>query len=554
MADFIKVPVDLNRNIFDYVGTSAAPATDLANAAVGSTYRYLSGGSGNMFWQKTTGGWESVAASASGITLAFADGRYAQLATTNTMSSGVPFIFSNATSAWLVWSNVAAAPSFSTRSVGTKLVLWDSIGGGLVDYALGVESSTMWFSVPGSGNQFKWYAGVTSLATLSSVGNFTAIGNIVSAGFFRGDSNKGILIGNSFFGQQGSGYGEVGYNNNDGAGGANYAVSDWASRLRFISGNISFQTAPSGTAGGAISFTERLVVGPSSMISQIPYIAALVSTTYGQGNQAYLNVQAGTGGGNALRWGHSNPDFINTLGTYHSAGFPYISFHSYQTTGDAFLRLGSSTLPMQMRHDSVGGNFSILWGAAGTAGTSISWNEQFKFTDGGVFHCLASGGGIRSPYFLVTTGTGAGSYMDGSLNTHGSVAITGINSGYAGIRFVSIGYTLMSSGVGGVALGMYSGSAWMFYISDGADIAGRTTFWHNRQYFHVACTSSQSSGGIQFTNNSLTVKGYAYWDASGVGFLDSAGGWRLTCSTSGVSLFGASSCTSTLSATDFILT
>lgn len=74
--------------------------------------------------------------------------------------------------------NGVAAPTFTTRSAGTKLVLYPSVGPSNVDYAFGIENNTLWSSVPDSGSQFKWYAGTTNIATLSGSGNFSISGGI----------------------------------------------------------------------------------------------------------------------------------------------------------------------------------------------------------------------------------------------------------------------------------------------------------------------------------------------------------------------------------------
>ena len=67
-------------------------------------------------------------------------------------------------------TNGVAAPTFTTRSAGTKLVLYPSVGGSTVDYAFGIEDATLWSSVANSTNQFKWYAGTTNIATLFGTG------------------------------------------------------------------------------------------------------------------------------------------------------------------------------------------------------------------------------------------------------------------------------------------------------------------------------------------------------------------------------------------------
>lgn len=144
--------------------------------------------------------------------------------------------------------------------------LFDSTTYGLVSFngaltvatALGIygrNNSTegLYFAAP-SGSFFNFSLAGSSLLTINGSG-------------IQGGSNKGVMIGNSFFGQQVSGYGEVGYNNSNGGGAQNYLVTDFASRIRFNSGGISFQTAPSGSAGGAITFTERMVLSQTGTLT-----------------------------------------------------------------------------------------------------------------------------------------------------------------------------------------------------------------------------------------------------------------------------------------------
>ncbi len=66
-----------------------------------------------------------------------------------------------------------AAPAFTTRSAGTKLVLFPGVAATAVDYALGIESSTLWSSIPQNVNTnfFRWYGGQTNIATLTGTGN-----------------------------------------------------------------------------------------------------------------------------------------------------------------------------------------------------------------------------------------------------------------------------------------------------------------------------------------------------------------------------------------------
>ena len=68
----------------------------------------------------------------------------------------------------------AAAPAFTTRSAGTRMVLYPEISGSSVDYGFGIESNTMWASVPTTSKTFTWYGGTTSLMSLQNSGGSNA--------------------------------------------------------------------------------------------------------------------------------------------------------------------------------------------------------------------------------------------------------------------------------------------------------------------------------------------------------------------------------------------
>jgi len=99
-------------------------------------------------------------------------------------------------------TNGAAAPTFTTRSAGTKIVLYPSVGASKVDYAFGINANVLWSSVEDSGSQFKWYAGTTQLADLKGsgelvIGSSTLTGTasqllqVNSGGYFNGSVGIG---------------------------------------------------------------------------------------------------------------------------------------------------------------------------------------------------------------------------------------------------------------------------------------------------------------------------------------------------------------------------
>jgi len=72
-----------------------------------------------------------------------------------------------------------APPNITTRSGGTKLILNRSFSSGtLTDYAIGIATSLLWFSIPSaiSTYSFRWYAGETSLLTLRGDGLLSLTG------------------------------------------------------------------------------------------------------------------------------------------------------------------------------------------------------------------------------------------------------------------------------------------------------------------------------------------------------------------------------------------
>ncbi len=76
-----------------------------------------------------------------------------------------------------------AAPSTTTRSVGTRVVINPALSSTSVDYAIGTETSALWMSVPTSGS-FKMYSGTSAVTTLDTTAlrvlNTTASTNAAS--------------------------------------------------------------------------------------------------------------------------------------------------------------------------------------------------------------------------------------------------------------------------------------------------------------------------------------------------------------------------------------
>jgi hypothetical protein len=95
------------------------------------------------------------------------------LSGTATISNATGISLTNAGSNLISYNTAgASAPTYTTRSAGTKIVFYPSLSPTNADYAIGIESNTLWMSVGVSGNGFKWYAGTTNIASLLGTGKF----------------------------------------------------------------------------------------------------------------------------------------------------------------------------------------------------------------------------------------------------------------------------------------------------------------------------------------------------------------------------------------------
>ncbi|NLR61874.1 hypothetical protein HGH93_27510 [Chitinophaga polysaccharea] len=82
-------------------------------------------------------------------------------------------LMSNATSNNIVFNPVGfGAPTFTTRSAGTRIALHASLGTSSADYAIGIEAQNMWFGLNTRSNinGFKFYAGTDQIGRIDGFG------------------------------------------------------------------------------------------------------------------------------------------------------------------------------------------------------------------------------------------------------------------------------------------------------------------------------------------------------------------------------------------------
>jgi hypothetical protein len=65
-------------------------------------------------------------------------------------------------------SSGAAAPTFTTRSAGTKLILYDQISGSALPFSLGIEPGALWLAAGTATDAIKIYAGTTLSGTVAA--------------------------------------------------------------------------------------------------------------------------------------------------------------------------------------------------------------------------------------------------------------------------------------------------------------------------------------------------------------------------------------------------
>jgi hypothetical protein len=113
----------------------------------------------------------------------------------STTTGGGQIYLNGATGNRIDWnSNGVAAPAFTTRSAGTKLVLFPGVGASSADYGIGIESGGIWFGTSTvAGNQFRWYGGTTVAATLTGAGTFTATADVCAYSDVRLKDNIEVI-------------------------------------------------------------------------------------------------------------------------------------------------------------------------------------------------------------------------------------------------------------------------------------------------------------------------------------------------------------------------
>jgi hypothetical protein len=86
--------------------------------------------------------------------------------------------------------NGVEPPTFTNRSIGTKLCLYPNISGSTVDTAIGVNNSgnNLWNSIPNDTGNFNWYAGTNAVTQMTGKGIIQQVGVTVNTGVVINDA------------------------------------------------------------------------------------------------------------------------------------------------------------------------------------------------------------------------------------------------------------------------------------------------------------------------------------------------------------------------------
>jgi filamentous hemagglutinin len=241
-----------------------------------------------------------------------------QLVSTQTGSAttGLSQIYLNgATNNRIDWNtNGTGAPTTTTRSTGTKLLLYPAITGSTTDYSIGITAGTLWSSIPGydAGQYFKWYGAATEIASLSGTGVFSTAGNVTAPYFIgNGAALTGLSASKIYNGTSEANIGVSGGNANISIGGTSNVVVVATTGL-YVTGltSVTGTVTAASVVGGVMTGTSLSLSGnttPGNVLT-----GGLISAT---GNITGGNLTVGTGtitGGNIV---NANGNGIGNIGS-----------------------------------------------------------------------------------------------------------------------------------------------------------------------------------------------------------------------------------------------
>jgi hypothetical protein len=339
------------------------------------------------------------------------------------------------------------APTFTTESAGTKIILRGALSATLVDYSLGVDTNVLWNAVPQNADMysFKWYGGTTTLAQLSGSGDLSVFGTTDTV-----SSASGSLIV---------------------AGGAGFAKSVSVGDTVFIQ---STSVSSTGT---------DLYINASS-------------------DAVHIRNTAGTDSGEFV-------SSLTNFGFKTTDVTPYVTLDVNKTTGHVSVlntddATGNNTGALQVHGGaSVSGS---LWVGSGL--TSASTTQSVSTTTGGlvvsggvgITKNVYVGGLISSPNTTAST-----SVSTGALTVAGGIGI-GANSFFGGIVKITNTTDTTSSTTGSLITAGGLGIGKSLFVGSTVTVSGGTTS-SSSTTGAVVISGGLGVGGDSFFGGKVTLSG-----------------------------------------------
>jgi hypothetical protein len=180
--------------------SSSGPVTftntiDSTSPTTGSVV--ISGGAGIMKALHVGSTIESTSSSLGGVVL------QGGLGVAKNVSLGGNLLFDGTNPLQTFTNSGLAIPSFTTRSVGTKVLLYSELSPTAADFAIGMNSNEFWSSVPTNTgtHSFSWYGGNVKTLSLDGLGNIASTGTAESSSTITGAFTLlgGVGIGKNLY-------------------------------------------------------------------------------------------------------------------------------------------------------------------------------------------------------------------------------------------------------------------------------------------------------------------------------------------------------------------
>jgi hypothetical protein len=368
---------------------------------------------------------------------------------------GNTIYMANTTSNWISWgTGGVAAPAVTTKSAGTKLVLYDGIGSTSVDYALGIEGSHLWFSTTNTATGFKWYANTTNIMTANTTGlymtgtlainssggaltanNSAYLGGTAAASYVTTSTIGGLTANNAtyFNGVASSGYIKRGGN----IGNANLSAVASYSNTQVVGFDVA-TNGPGVSYGSMLIMNERsdtsaqFVIDYASghaytrgILTSTPSLSAWNTLLDNNNYNSYSPTLTGTGASGT--WG------INITGNAATVtnGLTTSNYSSYALplsggTMTGTITSSASSIAIGTSGGATRGYLYNDTSGFGLLTSSGGWAVQVQYGTNTVYFpgYAYSAASLRAPIFYDQDNTGY--YVDGNNNTW--LNVIGVNN------------------------------------------------------------------------------------------------------------------------------